>query len=439
MTDVVVIGAGVAGLSAAAALRRAGVECEVLEAAGRVGGRAFTDHPAALGGAAFDHGASWLHAAERNPLADLARAHGDALADSNRDWTRHVMVDGRRATADEIAAYDAAWERFSEVAAARAAADPDVSVAEAVACLRGDPWTATVENWEANLIAAAPPDAFSVRDWQLNELHGSNLSVPGGLGALVARRLAPLAGPVRLASPVSRIDWDASGVVVTAASGALAARACIVTVSTGVLAAGSIRFVPALPPDRQAAIDGLPMGLLTKVALHAAGEDRLGLTPGTSVYRRVAAPGDPTMIFNVWSRGASHVVGFIGGAAAWQLSREGSAATEAFARAELASLLGSRATAGFDEAVVTQWGADPLHLGSYAYARPGTMTARAAMDTPVGNLVFAGEAWCMDGLAGTVGGAFRSGERAAGLALRLLGARGQGGSTADPAGHSDGP
>jgi monoamine oxidase len=435
MTDVVVVGAGVAGLAAAAALRRAGAACDVLEAAGRIGGRAWTENPAALGGEAFDHGASWLHAAERNPLADIARAHGDGLSQSPAERLRRVMLDGRAATAEELGEYERAWERFTEVATARADREPDTSLADAVAELRGDPWTATIETFESTLIAAAPPEQFSVRDWRLNQLSGTNLNVAGGLGALVARRLLPAAGAVRLRTPVSRIGWGPRGVSVTTPSGTLSARACVVTVSTGVLAAGGIAFAPALPAAQQAAIAGLPMGLLTKVALRPADGGALGLPARSSLYRRVAAAGDPSISFSVFPGGSGILVGFIGATAAWELSRAGAAATEAFARAELSALLGARAE--FTGAVATGWGADELHRGAYAYALPGHDGARAAMDAPVGPLVFAGEAWCTDGLAGTVGGAFLSGERAAAMALRLLG--GYGPSTAAPAGQSEGP
>ncbi len=417
-TDVLVIGAGVAGLAAAAWLRRNGIGCEVLEATGRSGGRAWTEPHAALGGAAFDYGASWLHAAERNPVADLARAQGDALIDTGGEWVRDIRIGGRPATEAELAAYDATWEQFSAAASARAAQEPDVALAEAAAALRGDPWLATVETWEANLIAAADPAEFSVRDWHLNELTGSNLTVPGGLGALIARRLAPLAGPVRLNAPVSRIAWNDAGVTAATPSGPLTARACIVTVSTGVLASGRIVFDPPLPDPQRAAIAGLPMGLLTKVALRAATPDRHGLAPGSSLHGQVT-PGEPAMFFLAWPGGADHMLGFAGGPDAWELSHAGPAATAAFAREELARLLG--ADARFDAAVVTDWGENPAFLGAYAYAKPGFAAARSAMDAPLGALLFAGEAWCSDGLAGTVGGAFNSGERAARQAGALVG------------------
>ncbi len=422
--DAVVVGAGVAGLAAAAVLRRAGARCLVLEAGSRLGGRAFTDQPAALGGAAFDHGASWLHAAERNPLVPLARAAGCELGDTRGDWTRHVMIEGRPAGASEIADYLATRERFEAIARARAAAGPDTSVDAAVAALRGDPWLATVETWEASLIAAADPRDLSVQDWHLNELAGGNLRVGGGLGAMVAGVLGPLAGAVRLDAPVRRIAWDrpGGGVELSGEFGTLAARTAIVTVSTGVLRAEGIRFTPALPEPRRAALEALPMGLLSKVALAARGPDRFGLAPGTSLFRRLDDPAERAIFFSPWPLGQGHMIGFFGGRAAWALAAEGAAATEAFARAELVRLLGARAAAGFGAAVVTSWGTDPAFLGAYAYARPGGVAARAAMDTPVADrLWFAGEAWCMDGLAGTVGGAFVSGTRAATAAAAVLG------------------
>src|SRR5580698_8838040 len=89
--DVIVVGAGVAGLAAAAELRALGRACVVLEATGRIGGRAWTETPAALGHAPFDRGASWLHEAERNPLAGIAREHGDRVANSEDVRSRRMF------------------------------------------------------------------------------------------------------------------------------------------------------------------------------------------------------------------------------------------------------------------------------------------------------------------------------------------------------------
>ena len=211
-TDVIIIGAGVAGLAAAAALRRAGRGCVVLEASHRAGGRAWT---VPVGGDAFDLGATWLHDADRNKLRDLAEAAGDALEDADAPRRRVMLVDGRPATAEEEQAYWRAAAAFDRTCHARAAAEPDIALAEAIAELRGDPWMATVETWEAAQISAADPRRFSVRDWSANDLAGRNLWVPGGVGALVQRRLAPLAGEIAFGAPARRIAWGGAGVAVT--------------------------------------------------------------------------------------------------------------------------------------------------------------------------------------------------------------------------------
>lgn len=414
-----VVGAGVAGLSAARHLRRRGVPVVLLEASGRIGGRAYTSRPAVLGHAAFDHGASWLHAAQRNPLVGFAQPAEDALTNSDAARTERLYVAGRPADDGEHAAYDAAWDRLDEVVAPALAADQrDRSLAEAMVPMQDDPWAATVAGWEGAIIAAADADALSLRDWHRNRLDGPNLTVRGGLGAFVARRLA---ADVELDTPVTAIAWDgAAGVRIETARGTIHAAACIVTVSTGVLSSGAIRFSPALPAAVQAAIAGLPMGLLSKVALPVAGRDRLGLPADTGLVRQMTA-GRAGMAFIAWPEGAGHVIGFVGGRAAWALAGD-PAAAEALARAELRAMLGSAAARLADGAAVTGWATDPFALGAYAYAPPGQAGMRGVLEAafPAERLLFAGEACRTDGLAGTVGGAFASGRDAAVRLMQLL-------------------
>jgi monoamine oxidase len=407
--DVVIVGAGVAGLAAAAALQAAGRPCIVLEAADRIGGRAWTTNQAALGGAWFDHGASWLHAAEHNPLVPIARAHGETLHHSDQERTEITIRDGAPITAADAAAYQAAEAAFERLTGERLAG-PDMSLADAVAEAASMPWMASVLNWEASVIAAADPATLSLRDWKMNLLEGSNLEVEGGLGAFIARRLAV---PVHLNTPVTAIAWHGAGVTVTTPGGDIRAGACIITVSTGVLAAEAIRFTPALPAAVLDAIGGLPMGLLNKIALRTSGADRLGLPNACRVESFVPRIGDPAMTFIAWARGQAFVTGFQGGQLAWDMEGGGA---ESFARAQLRALFGRRADAAFAPgAVVTRWGANPLTRGAYAYAKPGYAGARAVLAQPLagGRLVFAGEATRTDGLAGTVGGAYRSGQDAA--------------------------
>lgn len=414
VASVLIIGAGVAGLAAAAALRRQGMVVTLIEASGRIGGRAYTSVPDLLG-VAFDHGASWLHAAERNPLARLAEQCGDRVIDSAAARVDRTRLPGRFATAAEQAAYQAAEQAFQHRTQA-ALGGPDTSLADAVAPIAAIPWLPAVVNWEAPVIAAADAAALSLRDWHANLLEGSNWELVGGLGAFVARRLGPAAGPVQLNTAAMALDWNGNGVTATSSAGTIRADACIITVSTGVLASGALRFTPALPVAVQEAIAGLPMGTLNKIALRARGADRLDLPNSCGVDQAVPTIDAPALTMVAWPHGQDHVICFTGGSHAAALERQDG--LEAFARGQLHDLFGARVDQAFRAgAVVTAWASDPWTRGSYAYARPGCAGARQVLGTPLagGRLVFAGEATRTDGLAGTVGGAFLAGEAAAAL------------------------
>ncbi len=406
MTDVLVIGAGVAGLSAATALRAQGVAVTVVEASNRIGGRALTTPVGAFG---FDHGASWLHDADRNPL--LAFAEPASLIDTDKLRRRRVLVAGRLADAAELAEREAAMALFDATASACA---EDIPLARVLDPIRANPWIASVEAWEAAQIAAADPADFSVLDWKLNALEGRNLAVRGGLGALIAREIAPRAGAVELNTPVLSLDWRGP-IIAETPRGTIHARAVIITCSTAAI--GGIRFMPELPVSTE----GLPMGLLTKVMLRAKGGGRLGLAAEESVSARLD-PGERYLSFLAWPGGADYCVAFIGGPNAWALAREGEAATLNFVRNKLRGWFGAEADATFGDALVTDWARNPWHRGAYAYARAGFAGDRAKLGAPLadGRLVIAGEATAIDGLAGTVAGAWNEGRRAAAIVQAAL-------------------
>ena len=184
--DVVVIGAGLAGLGAATALRDQGRSCLVLEASSRIGGRAWTTHPEALGGVWFDMGAVWFHDAEHNPLVPIASAAGERLLRSDEIRTERTYVGSRLMTDDEARSYDGAWDRFEAAADTLLRDRGDVSLADVTSSLPNDPWAATVEAWEGPVICAVDAARFSARDWRRNALNGRNLVPEGGIGSFVS-------------------------------------------------------------------------------------------------------------------------------------------------------------------------------------------------------------------------------------------------------------
>ena len=426
--EIVVVGAGAAGLAAAAWLRAHGRSVMVLEADSRIGGRARTSKPAELRGAAIDEGATWLHQVDRNPLLELARAAGEALHVAHQGG-RRLVIGGRVVGEHEAAEYEAADTAWRDCAA-RLAEGPDQALSAVGDACAASPWTGNVEAWEGAVIAAADADGLSLHDWHRNELADGDLRPDCGMGTLLARRLGPQAGPVRLGVTVRTVDWSRpGGVELSTSAGRLRAGACIVTVSTGVLRDGRIGFLPSLPDDVANALDGLPMGLLSKLALPGRDDDALsllqvepGTLPGSLIERRLERRGDPLLLLGVCPDGAPYVTGFLGGRHAWSFARHETDALQEM-RAELGRSLGAAAAGALAaDGYASRWGSDPLFLGAYAYARPGHAEARGRLGRPFadGRVVLAGEACCTDGLAGTVGGAMRDGERAARAVAALM-------------------
>jgi monoamine oxidase len=326
-----------------------------------------------------------------------------------------AFVGTREATPEEYADYAGAWQRYEDRAVELLRVHDDVPLAEIARSMPDDPWAVTVETWEGPIICVASADEFSARDWLRNVLSGGNLVPDGGIGAFVARRLG-VGLDIRMATAATRIRWSGDGVTVDTPSGTVTARSAIVTVSTGVLNAGSIAFDPPLPAATQAVIHALPMGLALKVALRATGPDRLDLPLHCSLDRQVRRSGDPTTGFQCWPYKRDYIQGWIGGPAAWDLARAGEEAAIDFALDQLRSVFGGRVDRLFAGGthVVTHWDADPYIRGAYSFVRPGEADARVALAQPLadGHLLFAGEA-CHNGMAGTLAGAWISGQDAA--------------------------
>lgn len=414
--DILIIGAGAAGIAAARLALAAGARVRVLEARGRIGGRVADD---SRFGVPFDLGARWLHHAEDNPLTEHARALGIGLTDSDAVRRERSWIGGREATAAEVAEFDAAFAAWEAQVAARAAA-PGPDIAVAAAAPKGGTWDASIAAWMGDVINGWPLESMSLHDYAANLLTGRNLLPEGGMAALLARLAEGL--PVTLGAAVTRLRWGGAEAVAEGAFGAIRARAVVCTLPTTLLEAGGIRFDPALPAEVVEAAANLPMGAVLKLGLRAAGEERLGFGPFTSIDRRVE-PGGTLVTMGFWPFGHAIVTCHLGGPAAAALEREGDAAAEDFIRAEMAHRFGARAVAAFAPgAIVTRWLRDPFSRGVYSHARVGHAGARGVLARPLagGRLCLAGEA-THPTLAGTVAGAWRSGEAAARAALKMAG------------------
>jgi monoamine oxidase len=409
--DVAVIGAGSAGIAAARALIARGVTVAVIEAAERLGGRAFTE--SALFGAPYDHGCASLQGPPGLPHVALARDLGFTLHD-HAGAEDILFVGGRRADAAERRAFDLAWARVTR-ALDRALGD----VAAGSVVPRDDPMAAVVETWIGPMDHGVDLDDLSTRDWAGSAGPAYDYLVKEGLGTLVARLGTGL--PVATATPATAVDWAGGGVRVETPRGTIAARACIVTVSTGVLASGAIRFAPALPGWKAAAIADVPMGCLAKIGLRFDGA-RLGLPENAYLAQAVAGPlPAEACCFLTFPTGHDYIVGHVGGRFGREVVREGTAAAVDFALATLAGMVGGETRRRFLAGHLSEWETNPLTLGAYSAARPGRFDARAELARPLGDRVFfAGEATAAPWMA-LCTGAHLSGERAAAEVAAALG------------------
>ena len=281
------------------------------------------------------------------------------------------------------------------------------------------PWAGAVQAWLGPMDYGVEFDQIStLEDWY-GESDQPSAFVAEGLGTVVMAEAEGL--PISLNTPVLEIDWSGQGVRVVTANGSISAKACIITVSTGVLIDEGIKFTPALPAERMEALHGVPMGLLMKVPMLFDGA-RLGL--GENHWVTSWIPNELPMkacYFIAWPCSADYLFGNIGGELGWELSREDPQVAVNFALDELVKLVGSDARKHFLKGVRTDWANDPYVRGSYGCVRPGHAGVRGkTLAKPIGDrLFFAGEA-CDVEYPGFVHGAWDSGRRTANKLRKVL-------------------
>ncbi|MFN8610388.1 MAG: NAD(P)/FAD-dependent oxidoreductase [Vulcanimicrobiota bacterium] len=382
--DVVVIGAGVAGLAAARKLQENGKKVAVLEARDRLGGRVQTDQTTFS--CPFDIGAHWFHQEEpgQNPLANWARSQGIQTVP---DATEYASAELEEKTAQQ----SELWLKTP--------GDQPLSQAPAI---QGR-WAREARNLLGPLSVGVELDKASSKDFATMVDEKADLVAPGGMAQVVDQLAEGL--EVRLNTPVSLVEWSGKGCWVTAGDEKVQADKLLITVPVGVLQSGAVRFSPALPEWKNKAIHGLQMGHLKKIAFEfPPGQLKAAADTGLQVE------GSPVFHL-VRPEGSNLSISLVGGQTAQEWEKLGSQAAQDKVLAELRGAYGAGLTPR--AAIVTHWESDPLSGGSYSAALPGHQSARRELARPVdGRLYFAGEA-CEEKWATTAAGAFLSGQKAA--------------------------
>ncbi|HEU4353074.1 MAG TPA: NAD(P)/FAD-dependent oxidoreductase [Burkholderiales bacterium] len=399
--DVIVIGAGAAGLAAAAALARAGRSVLTVEARDRIGGRCDTRRLSGIA-APVELGAEFIHGRPEATLSLLTEA-GIPAVDTTR--TQRVLFDGKLRAVDVFA------EARKPM---RHAPSNDVSFRAFLARQRLSPLTRALATMMVQGFDAADPrDASAlaiVEEWS-TALTASHMRPQGGYLPL----LKTLSVPVQLETEVRHVRWSRGWVEVSGtfrgAPWAASAAAAVITLPLGVLQAESVRFTPPLEKP----FDKLASGPVIRVAM--AFEDAFWELdhPGVAFFHNPKAS-FPTF----WTPLPMHaplLTAWAGGPKAARLTGSPQQRLVEHAMAAVHSVLGKKR----DPVawLVQDWQADPYARGGYSYVRVGGAGAREMLQRSLeGTLYFAGEATDLEG-AGTVGGALQSGMRAAREIMQL--------------------
>ncbi len=417
--DVLIIGAGMAGLAAAQSLIAAGKTVRILEARQRVGGRVWSWRN---WGAPIELGANWIETASGNPITTLARqANVRTIADPEEneeqliDWVQKTKMTGN-ALDSQYTRCEAIIDAAIELANGSGA---DISMRAAITKIPAYIKLSVADKRVFEImLAQTVDDDYAVEAEKLslkaydagNDLYsgGSRFVVGGydGIPALLAKNV-----PIEMGIIIDQIAWSTSGVTVSAGAKKWQAKAVIVTVPLGVLKAGKIKFTPALPANYTKAIGQLAMGVLDRCIL------RFDTAFWGSTYTTFTLAGtDPHSWYQFiplnGPLGIPALMAFNAGSRALALE----AKTDAQLTAEMTQIVqnafGVKAVS--NGMVATRWGQDPFAYGSYSYVPlGGSFNARNVLATPVSNqLYFAGEAYTKNDYA-TVHGAYNSGKATA--------------------------
>jgi monoamine oxidase len=419
--DVIVVGAGVAGLTVARDVTANGGRVLLLEARGRLGGRVMTLHTP---DGPVELGAEFVHGAVEEILGVAARA-GLPLRETDRSAVPEPRG-GSSPRPDFFSAIDALLahvsggddESFQHLASR---ADVDAATkARALGLVEGyhaaDPAKISVQSLLDNTAADERPGA----ERQFRFVRGYD-----GLVTALFEQAARELCTVQLGAVATAIAWRPGHAVVRTAAGAeFTASQVVVTVPLSVLKAGAIGFSPRLP-GKEDALRRLEMGAAARVSLqfeHEAWAGRDAFSHDGFLFT-----GEPP--FPVWwiSHPAPRpvVTGWAGGRHALAVATLRETERVGAAVERLSAVLGvgaSRLRAELRGGFCHDWLSDPFARGAYSYAGVGGRRAGAELAAPVDStLFFAGEATQSDGRNATVHGAIASGQRAAKQVLAASG------------------
>jgi monoamine oxidase len=443
--DVLVVGAGIAGLAAARALAEGAHRVLVLEAQGRVGGRILTRR---VDGEEVELGAEFVHGRPPMLLAlieeaglELIERTGSFVRCHEGSFSAEDDEDGPENSDDRADGED----QFSLLEGLEDWSGPDLSFAEFLdeRGINGEPRANAVgyvEGFNAADHRVASVAALGRQQKAEDAIEGDRMfHVSGGydqLPGFLAARLEEHGGDLRLNAQVREIRWQTGRVVATTDGGVFSARRAVIALPLGVLQQGSIRFEPALPDAVQEPLraDGpIRMGNAVRFTLIFRERFWSTLPPQPAMSELsflLTAEHVPSVWWTTYPERSNALTGWIGGPRSAELagmSEEELAEHACQVLAKIFQFDAAHIRGMLIECHTHDWKLDPYSCGAYSYIAKDGIDAPSRFAEPVANtLYFAGEHCTTDGHWGTVHAALGTGLRAA----RLLAAEMEAGGIA---------
>jgi monoamine oxidase len=420
-SEVLIIGAGMAGLTAARTLAGAGVSVTVLEARNRVGGRILTQR---IGDDTIELGAEFIHGRPPELWALIAET---GLETYERGGAQACFTNGSLQPCRE------GDQAFHLLEGLEDYSGPDVSFTQYLSTLQATDSErifarSFVEGFNAADASQISSASLGAQQKAEDAIEGdSAFHLLGGYDQLpnyLADRIRERGGTIHLDTPVRHLRWKPGHVEATTDTHTVAAQRAIITIPLGVLQHGTLAIEPR-PGDILTAASQLRMGNAFRITLRFC-EPFWKTLPSRPIE-------DLSFLFSfgemppVWWTTHPHpsalLTGWVGGPRSAALAILSSAALADRACSTLAHIFGLR-TAQVRELLLDcythDWRNDPFSLGAYSYVAAGGLDAPRQLTQPVSNtLFFAGEHTDTTGHWGTVHAAMRSGLRAAQQILGL--------------------
>jgi monoamine oxidase len=408
MTDVIIIGAGMAGLSAALELRARGIDTLILEAQDHPGGRARTVTTET--GTPVDLGAHWMHG-EDTPLKALLDRYG---IEGHRDHGDNLLIveGGRVRTADADDWLEGGIDH-KRAEGIRNGTLPDCPLPDLATSAQA---RGMLTEFGLMWNGLEPPLLPSAFEFLTDENTPGGLEVKAGVGAVISR-MAGEAGSIEYGVAVTAVAQRGDRVEVHAAERQRQAKAVMFTGSLGVLKGGAVAFDPPFSPDTQALLDGLVMGTMNKIVAE--------LDPAFFAERNIPVDqslelldGDPPHYCHVNGAGLPLINLYVSGKHAVDVETMDQAAALAHLRQALSPV--DRLHGWEDHLkgplLLSAWGSNPYVRGAYSAALPGT---RRSGPRKEGRLILCGDTFDPR-FPASLAGAFLSGQAAARMVAELV-------------------